>query len=721
VKFFIRAQLDDIAIDRCFFDADNGRPGLAVDRLRDLAEQIPANPHISYAEGIIRRDNLGQGLNAFQCFDAAYSLAIDHLKKQDTARIAAYNAAMSAPNEKEFRRWVELAIRACGDAHAQDRRLLSGLVAELDRGVKYVRLLIHRVEKDFDNPTKAGHTAAILDLVLRSSELTEELVFTFRRNRSLALRALDLRVQNLREAMNERYSADERTMLREALQELECALSIDEYDATLWNSKAAWLGLLDEHVEAIKAADCAIKLRPALYARPHVNKAYSLYQLGRSDEALACIREAMHHAQAENSPEQVEQARVLMRQYSQPKQVLQGSDFTVLVNGLRMAAVRTAQKELALLKTSGITLEMVVGRLRDRINVLAGGSPTEFVPMAAQLLGDFTPETGWVASCEANQKDRRVGPHMIQACAYLAAHIGGVQRRDAASLLALLILVVPDLTTMRRFYRKYVLEPSSADNGAFAHLDKIMRDQLGRLHADLPQLIGDQDPVDEAGKERARHTILKSVGDPPPAPIVANTQKQSGTAVIAQDAGGMKLMKWKPFLFICATMASIAMYFQFLNSKPENIINHVILSVRAIAEAQSTGNDTAKEAAIGRLNYNVEKLKEALSKVSGTPTERASVYTYVIERLMNEQIVALENAPDRPSATVEVHRFREIRKYVDATQALLGPLISDLSQKVSPEEFESIATKYRGRFQQQSSRLGLAPEPVTPDRVMKTK
>jgi hypothetical protein len=121
------------------------------------------------------------------------------------------------------------------------------------------------------------------------------------------------------------------------------------------------------------------------------------------------------------------------------------------------------------------------------------------------------------------------------------------------------------------------------------------------------------------------------------------------------------------------------------------------------------------------LNYNVEKLKEALSKVSGTPTERASVYTYVIERLMNEQIVALENAPDRPSATVEVHRFREIRKYVDATQALLGPLISDLSQKVSPEEFESIATKYRGRFQQQSSRLGLAPEPVTPDRVMKTK
>ncbi|MDC0936467.1 hypothetical protein OAS39_09275, partial [Pirellulales bacterium] len=126
MKLFTRKPIDAMfAINRCYFEADNGRPSLAIDRLQDLAQELPANPHVSYAEGIIRRDHLGEGKAAFICFRSAYEYGSSQLTKRNTVRLAAYNATMLAPTASDFRKWAELSQRACGWWHRNDRRFLA--------------------------------------------------------------------------------------------------------------------------------------------------------------------------------------------------------------------------------------------------------------------------------------------------------------------------------------------------------------------------------------------------------------------------------------------------------------------------------------------------------------------------------------------------------------------------------------------------------------------
>ena len=67
---------DTIAL--CDFDADHGRVKLALERLRDLEEEVGADAKISYAEGLLRRDFLGQGKQAYQCFVRAHQLNPQH-------------------------------------------------------------------------------------------------------------------------------------------------------------------------------------------------------------------------------------------------------------------------------------------------------------------------------------------------------------------------------------------------------------------------------------------------------------------------------------------------------------------------------------------------------------------------------------------------------------------------------------------------------------------
>ena len=102
MKYFVHEEADaKFAVDRCYFEADHGRAALAIERLRDLLSEIPGNPHVLYAEGMVRRDRLGQGALALAAFRLADERARGDPRKADTARLAAYNAAMLAPGAPE--------------------------------------------------------------------------------------------------------------------------------------------------------------------------------------------------------------------------------------------------------------------------------------------------------------------------------------------------------------------------------------------------------------------------------------------------------------------------------------------------------------------------------------------------------------------------------------------------------------------------------------------
>ena len=52
------------SIERCFFDAEHGWITLSLDRLDDLKNEFPSDPQVLYAEALIRKGFLGQGIKA---------------------------------------------------------------------------------------------------------------------------------------------------------------------------------------------------------------------------------------------------------------------------------------------------------------------------------------------------------------------------------------------------------------------------------------------------------------------------------------------------------------------------------------------------------------------------------------------------------------------------------------------------------------------------------
>ena len=80
-------------IQRCYFEADQTRVALALERLGALQERFPNDARISYAEGLVRRDYLGQGLRARDLFEKAYWAALKSNLQGDYCWSAASNAA----------------------------------------------------------------------------------------------------------------------------------------------------------------------------------------------------------------------------------------------------------------------------------------------------------------------------------------------------------------------------------------------------------------------------------------------------------------------------------------------------------------------------------------------------------------------------------------------------------------------------------------------------
>src|SRR5437879_2701465 len=117
----------------------------------------------------------------------------------------------------------------------------------------------------------------------------------------------------------------------------------------------------------------------------------------------------------------------------------------------------------------------------------------------------------------------------------------------------------------------------------------------------------------------------------------------------------MKPMKLGLFLAVVTGMVAIGLFFRYLNNKPENVINHVILAVRQIEQAHATENSAAKEAAMKKLNENVDRLKTRLDEMSDTPAEVELVAVEIVDRLFRENVTTLENAPERREHVIATH------------------------------------------------------------------
>jgi len=511
---FFRAAYENlmVAINRSYFEADHGRVNIALERLQEIANEFPDDAHIIYAQGTIRRDYLGQGVVSRALFEKAYNLSVNSKPAGETRWFALCNLACLARDKEELSHWVEKAMleRRRDKSDFQHFIDVSRL---LQKGVPYTAILmdesqIHMKAQDY------GLSAAVLDIALHTIPIVPDYELSSRHCRALSFRALDSKAERIREANAEAFPPDERFALHEAVREVTKCITLDGYDATLWNYKSAWCVLLARYDEAISCADRAIELRPNNYPRPHINKTQALWALGRDTEAIACAREAVHQVEAGGeSPVDIKQVQALLYACSQPRIILTLDNMKPVIQQIIKTAHLTSEEEFGQTRARATrtTIDKVVQRLIGQIQEMRHSQFKEYIPIMVELLSDFTPETVFCASIFVAQHSRTAVEYLLISALYLAVKIKGVLRRDATRYFCLMTLVFIEGTAIRAYYRSSVLETSAAASDEMSNLDNIMRAEMGRINPSFPQLIAEQEPVDEEGRQRAFNNILSQL------------------------------------------------------------------------------------------------------------------------------------------------------------------------------------------------------------------
>ncbi len=504
MRLYLRSKKIDMmdTINRCYFDADHGRIKLALERLKDLEEELGEDAKISYAEGLLRKDFLGQGVKAYDCFVKALSLDPSHA-------FAVCNSAEYAPDETEFRKWSEVAAQLS----PQDAQSFQDRSEIFDQGIYYGEFLLK-----IGDDKKPGDSAAYIELGLLTAKLKQKEEVKVRRARAQKLRLLDNEAEHHRNTMVEDFPPDERLALAEAIAEIELAIRLDEYDEELWNLKSAWCCLIGRYAESIVCADRAIELRPEGYCRPHQNKAMSLWRLDNSSEALACIQEALRQAENGNQQEEIPHLKQMIEEMTvPPRQPTLADAQPTLAQAVR-AAELTADQEIGLMKGN---LQDIEAGFQMRIDVIqpAANDAMPYVPAMAQALAYLSPETCFSMVHKIAKKDTTSYENCMRATLYIAAHTEAVMQHDALRLLVLTIFV-PALVPgheegVRTLYRQAILEVSAAATGRMAKLDQLMHQELAKIAPTMPRLIADQEPVDQAGKDRAERAILTKLQGTP--------------------------------------------------------------------------------------------------------------------------------------------------------------------------------------------------------------
>ncbi|MBK9681517.1 MAG: hypothetical protein IPO69_22125 [Saprospiraceae bacterium] len=354
-------------INRVFFDAEQGLLTLALERLKDLHRDFPKDAQVDYAEGLFRKDFLGQGSKAQELFLKALSHSTDRRKTNENYLFSLFNSIKYARNIKEFNLQINIA-RSLG-LDDPDFNYFNEIEESLKQGLEYADILSQAVAQ-YEKNAKYGECASFADLAINCGNHSRDDLLILRKSRMNALRDLDRAAGASREVRGEDFPPKERLTLLEALKELEESILLDPYDHMLWNFKSAWLYIIENYDEGINAANVSINLCPDGYVKPRINKSSCLKKLGKIEEARIEIEIVLTEAEKmgyEGKADKELAANILVGLSAPP--LSDHTSLTYIADRVTNAFRLTSQKEMDQWKNSSETKDLLKGLKKRVLNI----------------------------------------------------------------------------------------------------------------------------------------------------------------------------------------------------------------------------------------------------------------------------------------------------------------------------------------------------------------
>lgn len=505
-RLYRRDQEDKLhTIARCFFEAEHGWISLALERLADLADEFPNDPQVEYAEGMIRRDFLGQGIAVQQLFLRAQEHATNRSHTNENYLLVTFNAAKFARNEAEYRRQERIARTLA--PYDPDLQLFDRINEMLADGVEYSEVLADAVAQ-YQQGGEHGSCAAFAELALGAGGFSRQDQIGIRNARAGSLRELDKSCEASRLARGEAFPPEERLALIEALNEIDRVLALDPADHVSWNFRSAWLTLLQRYEEALQAAGKALEFCPKGYLRPKTNRILALGHLGRKDEARRLAVQVIAEAK-EIGPVATQDANLAQQLKNDLDTPMPPDDeiLTALSERVIQSAVLTAAQVADQWKSGNSEAEIAKG-LRGRLLKAGPVWNPGHAALVAEFLQYFCPEIVWKSLMQASERDFEGFKNIVFGIYFVAAHAEGVTRRDACRCILLLLLGARTPSKIRADYREAV-KGMSAGPGQYSCLEEYVRVEMARSYPVLLRLLPNTPDLTEEEIEYARRVTLQ--------------------------------------------------------------------------------------------------------------------------------------------------------------------------------------------------------------------
>ncbi len=492
-------------LNRAFLDAEGGWLSLSLDRLEFLHRKFKNDPQVQYAEGLIRKDFIGQGVKAQECFLRAQQQAPGRARNNENYLFSSFNSAKYARNQDEYQRQEMIARALAPDD--PDLQLFNSINQALTNGISYAEVLAGAAV-EYQTHGKHSELAAFAELALQAGEHSLDNELALRQGRVLALRELDKAAEASRAIRGEGFPPEERLALQEALREIELALALDSENHILWNFKSAWLLLVNQYDEAIRCADRALAACPIGYVKPLTNKALALQKLGHSSEAREVVNLCLRKAQ-DLGPEgrsDVELAQRILASLDMPishdDQIL-----GAVAERISTSVQLTSRRDLSRPNSNDGFREVMKGMLRRVAEAGPAWGP-RYPCFIAELLTYFSAETARVAMINIQGQHPEEYQHCLYACMQLAVQAEKPICREACRLLLFHILATGSPQAIRASYRQLVLGPTAIGQDEFSQLGRVMREELWRLNPLLIKPMVDQYPLDDEEVRIAREITI---------------------------------------------------------------------------------------------------------------------------------------------------------------------------------------------------------------------
>jgi hypothetical protein len=507
--FYVRKPQEILGVvNRCYLEAKNGKVALCLTRLQELDCEFPDNPAVAYAEGQIRRDYLGEATDARRLFEKAYLLSVSYRHETETAWFAICNLVQLSRDPAEYQKWAAVAFLEKGKDQPECQHYHETLES-LEVGELLSNYLIGASQAGL-KMGQHGLAAALAEIALAGQPELSQLEYSeLRKHRSHCLRQLDAAAEHFYEARGERFPPEERLALHYALEELDQAIALDQYDAKLWNYRSAWCNLLEQYEDCIEAANNAIKLRPHRYPRPYINKAQALWALQRDADALDCAEEGFRQTDGSGLPPETEVlTHILISRYKAGRTRPTLDQLAPIVDQLIKSSQNQSDEEFAQLRNHNVTQESVTNRIIGHLLTVQDNPMKGYVPIMAEVLSCFTPESAACITANLSKRHQSISNYCIVGAMFIAVHANGVHQRDAARYLCLMTMLLSNPTTMKGYYRSIFLTISAAATNEMSKIEPIVQTEFMRINLLLSRLLAEQELITDSEKSTAKIEVL---------------------------------------------------------------------------------------------------------------------------------------------------------------------------------------------------------------------